>query len=90
MGIVTTDSEHYTNIANAIRAKLEVDDSVKFKPSEMADAINSINGTVFIASETAPENLEIFWVDTSNGGALRYYDTDSSTWKFIPGVYGGE
>lgn len=40
MSIITTDSQNYTNIANAIRTKVGTSDT--FKPSEMASAILSI------------------------------------------------
>lgn len=40
MSIITTDSQNYTNIANAIRSKVGTSDT--FKPSEMASAILDI------------------------------------------------
>ena len=42
MALILTDSQNYTNIANAIRAKLGT--ASTFKPSQMASAIGSIGG----------------------------------------------
>ena len=44
---------------------------------------------IYQVSDTQPTNTKILWIDTGNGGTLKYYDAESNTWKFIPGVYGG-
>lgn len=45
---------------------------------------------VYEVSGNAPTNTKLLWIDTGNGCAMRYYDAESSSWKFIPGVYGGQ
>lgn len=57
MAIVTTDNQHYTDIAAAIRSKNGTE--TLYKPSEMAAAIQAISG----GGEPVIEPLEI----TSNG-----------------------
>ena len=42
MAIVTTDNQHYTDIAAAIRSKNGTE--TQYKPSEMAAAIQAISG----------------------------------------------
>ena len=59
MAIKLTDDTIYSEIANAIRRKKNIGDTVKFKPSEMAEAILSIQSDGIV-----PEgNIDI----TTNG-----------------------
>lgn len=45
---------------------------------------------VYKISSSEPENKKLLWIDTNNNNAVRFYDKDSNSWKFIPGVYGGQ
>lgn len=39
-----------------------------------------------IVSETAPTNTNLLWIDTANGGVLKYHD--GSSWVGVKGVWG--
>ena len=43
------------------------------------------SGGVYIG-DVAPENTNILWVDTSNGGILKYYD--GTSWIATKAVWG--
>lgn len=42
----------------------------------------------FIVQSTPPEDTNLLWIDTSVGGVMKYYDSSSSQWKGILGVWG--
>lgn len=49
--------------------------------------IGGSSGGGYVASATAPTNLKMLWLDTSNG-ILKYYNTTSSSWVPIKSVWG--
>ena len=39
------------------------------------------------AQAEAPGNTNLLWVDTSNGNILKFYDSESQTWKPVGAVW---
>lgn len=39
------------------------------------------------AQKTAPGNTNLLWVDTSDGNILKFYDSESRTWKPVGAVW---
>lgn len=34
----------------------------------------------FVAQPTQPTNTKLLWVDTANGGIVKYYNTSTNSW----------
>ena len=65
MAIVTTDDKHYKDIANVIRSRRNESADVKYKPSEMAGAVDrACQETYNKASELAFNNGYAYGLDT--------------------------
>lgn len=43
-----------------------------------------------IQSATAPDDVDMLWIDTANGGLLKYYNTTAKAWQILKatGVWG--
>lgn len=39
------------------------------------------------AQKTAPANTKLLWIDTSDGNILKFYDSESQTWKPVGAVW---
>lgn len=48
--------------------------------AELVEKVKEVK-TVYIASETEPDDTTIFWIDTSEGGILKFFD--GTNWKKI-------
>lgn len=46
------------------------------------------SGGGIVVQGTAPSDTSLGWVDTNAGGVMKYYDTQSGTWKGVIGVWG--
>lgn len=40
------------------------------------------------AQATAPGNTNLLWIDTANDNLLKFYDSESRTWKPVTAVWG--
>lgn len=61
----------------------------KSSGDEIIATLNDINTTTskaYLAQSAAPTNVDLLWIDTGNGGILKYYN--GSIWVSIPGVWG--
>lgn len=63
-----TDSQNYTNIANAIRARNG--EETTYKPSQMADAIRAITGGRQISRLNIYESIGSFTISYADGGMV--------------------
>lgn len=52
----------------------------------VGDALKNIVTNVFSASTTAPSNTKLLWIDTGNGGIMKYYN--GSAWVAIASTWG--
>lgn len=52
----------------------------------VGDALKNIVTDVFSASTTAPSNTKLLWIDTGNGGIMKYYN--GSAWVAIASTWG--
>ena len=48
----------------------------------------STTATGHVVSDTVPEDTNVLWINTSNGGIMKYYDLSSSSWQAVTGVWG--
>ena len=55
---------------------------------QISSAIATIPKSVFVAGTSSPSDTNLLWIDTSVGGVMKYYDTESATWKGIVDVWG--
>lgn len=52
----------------------------------LQNALNTM--TILIVSDTAPNDVNKLWLDTESvHGGLKYYDSNSGTWKHVPVAY---
>lgn len=65
-----------TNIEN-MATKEYVDNTVD-------NAIAQIITDVFYYGSEAPENTKLLWIDSNEGGVLRYYNTVDNNWIHVP------
>lgn len=42
----------------------------------------------YIVSNTTPEKTNVLWIDTGNGGIMKYYDSENEVWKPVYTVWG--
>ena len=54
--------------------------------ADIRQAIASINPVPYTVSATAPSNTSIFWIDTANSNALKFYD--GSAWVAVGAIWG--
>lgn len=45
-------------------------------------------GLPYEAKTSAPTNKNILWIDTANGGIMKYYDTTTNSWKIVQSTWG--
>ncbi len=79
MSIITTDNAYYTDIGNAIRSKLDTDQT--YTPSEMGDAIRSISAVKGIKGDSETE-YRTGYVSLSSediGSLEKHGNADSAT-----------
>ncbi len=69
MAKVITDSQHYTDIAAAIRAKNG--EETTYKPSEMAAAIEAIEGGKKVSGLSVYEYSGMFTITNDDGTMIR-------------------
>lgn len=94
MSTILTDSKHYADIAAAIRSKNETNN--KYKPSEMAAAIDAIEGTKYeeyLGEITGFGTLEnTSWADiktiAASGGAENYWAVGDTKSVYFKGTVG--
>lgn len=61
--------------------------------SNMKDKINSIEEQLsdgvggYLVTDTAPSNTKMLWIDSSNGGAMKYYNSENGEWTYVPSIY---
>lgn len=60
------------------------------KLNEINEKIEALQGggAGIVVSNTAPEDTNVLWIDTGNGGIAKYYDTSSSAWITVKAVFG--
>lgn len=80
MAIITTDSQHYTDIGNAIRAKGV---SGSFTPAQMSSAIESIEGGNSKAYEEQTINFTLA-SRTDYKSVLDQYIDECAMWMIFP------
>ena len=73
-------NELSTNIENTYLKKTEAASTYLTQTS--AEAINF----AFVASENAPNNHKVFWIDTSHNNLLKYYNGEK--WVSISAAWG--
>ena len=73
-------NELSTNIENTYLKKTEAASTYLTQTS--AEAINF----AFVASENAPNNHKVFWIDTSHNNLLKYYN--GTGWVAISAAWG--
>ena len=44
--------------------------------------------TIVVASNTAPDNTKVLWVDTANSNLLKYYNETTGAWTPISAAWG--
>lgn len=49
---------------------------------------SSTAGVQYNVGTTAPEDTNLFWVDSGNGNLLKVYDATTSTWEPVSAAYG--
>ena len=61
------------------------------------ETVNTVNDALrlsaqsqggFVVQATPPDNTKLGWVDTSEGGVMKYYDESSRTWKATLAIWG--
>lgn len=60
-------------------------EELQYKSDDNWVTIETGSGGSYIGS-TAPSNVEILWIDTTNGGVMKYYD--GSAWVAVKSVWG--
>lgn len=80
MSIITTDNAYYSDIGNAIRSKLDTDQT--YTPSEMGDAIRSISAVKGIKGDSETEyRTGYVSLSSEDIGALKKDATATSATK---------
>lgn len=49
---------------------------------------STATGIQYTLSATAPEDTNLFWVDSGNGNLLKVYNTTTSAWEPVSAAYG--
>lgn len=49
---------------------------------------STATGIQYSLSATAPDDTNLFWVDTGNGNLLKVYDADGAAWVPVSAAYG--
>ncbi len=87
------DIEHFQDMMDDVDQVLyECEENSKKVVEEARDAAqevidSAVTGGVVI-DDTAPENTEVLWVDTSVGGVPKTYNDVSETWVPVKSVFG--
>lgn len=53
----------------------------------IVESKNTTDSTYYKGT-SAPSNTSLLWIDTSNGGIIKYYDSTTSSWKPTMAVWG--
>lgn len=72
--------------SEALYAQFESHNNDTFAHEDIRQAIASINPVPYTVSATAPSNTSIFWIDTANSNALKFYN--GSAWVAVGAVWG--
>ena len=90
-----TDANWTTNNPVILKNELifvDTDKGVKMKMGDGVTAYNNLDflpigsGSGFVAQSSSPSDTDMLWIDTGNGGILKYYN--GSAWVATAAVWG--
>jgi hypothetical protein len=67
---------------------LSASDVSTYSKTEIDTKLSNFNTDIYYVGTSAPSNTNLFWVDTTSGSVLKYYNPTSKVWTNISSIWG--